>query len=96
MAIRPTQRRGAEYASERREDPEKAAIMRFFDATRYDVFAAGCIQDRVTGEYTDIPEAATQRDGVIWSNSDAYHFEKYDIALDEDFREYAIAHAPEA
>lgn len=36
------------------------------------------------------------RDGVIWGNKDAYHFEKYDMELSPEFRAYAIEHAPAA
>lgn len=43
------------------------------------------------------PEKATiMRDGVVWGNKDAYHFEKYDMELSPEFRAYAIAHAPKA
>lgn len=68
----------------------------FFNASFYEVAAAGCFEDEVTGEYTHIPEVATMRDGVVWGNKDAYHFEKYDMELSPEFRAYAIAHAPKA
>lgn len=96
MFIRPTYRNNGEYGVFHKPDPEKATIMRFFNATRYEIAAAGCFEDEVTGEYTNIPEVATIRDGVIWSNKDAYHFEKYDMELSEGFRSYAIEHAPTA
>lgn len=80
----------------RNPDPEKAAIMRFFNASDYDIFAAGFIFVEVSGEETDIPLAAMDRDGFCWSNRDAYYFEKYDMQLDPEFREYALAHASKA
>ena len=80
----------------RKPDPDKAAIMRFFNASEYDTFAAGFIFDVVSGEETDMPLAAMGRDGFSWSNEDAYYFERYDMELDPEFREYALAHAPEA
>lgn len=78
-----------------RPDPDKAAIMRFFEASEYDTFAAGYVLDEVKGEYTRIPLAAMDRDGFCWDNRDAYHFEKYDMELTPEFRAYALAHAPE-
>lgn len=80
----------------RKPDPDKAAIMRFFDASEYDIFAAGFIFDVVSGEETGIPLAAMGRDGFSWSNEDAYYFERYDMEFTPEFREYALAHAPEA
>lgn len=77
-------------------DYDKAAIKRFFNALDYDIFAAGFIFDVVSGEETDIPLAAMGRDGFSWSNEDAYYFERYDMELTPEFREYALAHAPEA
>ena len=66
MPIRPTHRGEHGYGVFHKPDPEKAAIMRFFNASSYEVAAAGCFEDEVTGEYTDIPEVATTRDGVVW------------------------------
>lgn len=78
----------------RKPDPEKAAILRFFKASDYDTFAAGYVYDEVADEETDMPLAAMDRDGFCWSNRDAYYFEKYDMELTPEFREYALAHAP--
>lgn len=75
-------------------DPDKAAIARFFEASEYDIFAAGYVIDKVTGEWTDIPLAATGRDGFCWDSDDAYHFGKYDMELTPEFRTYALAHEP--
>ncbi len=94
MPIRPTHRGEHGYGVFHKPDPEKAAIMRFFNASSYEVAAAGCFEDEFTGEYTDIPEVATMRDGVVWGNKDAYHFEKYDMELSQEFRAYALEHAP--
>lgn len=80
----------------RKPDPDKAAIMSFFNASEYDIFAAGFIFDEVSGKETDIPLAAMGRDGLSWSNRDAYYFERYDMQLDPEFRGHALAHAPEA
>ena len=55
MPIRPTHRGEHGYGVFHKPDPEKAAIMRFFNANSYEVAAAGCFEDEVTGEYTDIP-----------------------------------------
>lgn len=55
MPIRPTHRGEHGYGVFHKPDPEKAAIMRFFNASSYEVAAAGCFEDEVTGEYTDIP-----------------------------------------
>lgn len=96
MPIGPTYDTEHGYGVIHKPDPEKETIMRFFNSTRYEVTAAGCFEDEVTGEYTDIPEVATMRDGVIWGNKDAYHFEKYDMELSPEFRAYAIEHAPAA
>ena len=51
------------YARYGEQDPEKKAILRFFKASEYDWFAAGYITDEVTGEETNIAQAATVRDG---------------------------------
>lgn len=96
MSIKPTYRGEHGYGVFHKPDPEKETIMRFFNSTHYEVTAAGCFEDEVTGEYTDIPEVATMRDGVIWGNKDAYHFEKYHMELSPEFRAYAIEHAPAA
>lgn len=79
-----------------RSDPGKAAIMRLFNASDYDIFAAGFIFDVVSGEETDMPLAAIGRDGFSRSNEDAYYFERYDMELTPELREYALAHAPKA
>ncbi len=55
MPIRPTHRGEHGYGVFHKPDPEKAAIMRFFNASSYEVAAAGCFEDEFTGEYTDIP-----------------------------------------
>lgn len=86
MPMRPTYDSEHGYGVFHKPDLEKETIMRFFNSTRYEV----------TGEYTDIPEVATVRDGVIWGNKDAYHFEKYDMELSPELRAYAIEHAPAA
>ncbi|HJG36725.1 hypothetical protein [Enorma phocaeensis] len=97
MMKRPTHRTpdGA-YGVFHKPDADKQRIMRFFNASTYDIFAAGYLFDEVAGKETRIPLAAVQRDGFAWSNRDAYYFEKYDMQLDPEFREYALAHAPEA
>lgn len=94
MPIRPTHRGERGYGVFHKPDTEEAAIMRFFNASSYEVAAAGCFEDEVAGEYTDIPEAATMRDGVVWGNKDACHFEKYDMELSSEFRACAIEGAP--
>ena len=94
MPIRPTCDSERGYGVFHKPDPEEETIMRFFNSTHYEVTAAGCFEDEVTGESTDIPEVATMRDGVIWGNKDAYHFEKYNMELSPEFRAYAIEHAP--
>ncbi len=94
--IRPTYGGEHGYGVFHRPDPEKETIMRFFNASCYEVAAAGCFEDEVTGEYTRIPEVTTMRDGVVWGNKDAYHFEKYDMELSPEFCAYAITHAPKA
>ena len=71
-------------------------IMRLFNASDYDMFAAGFIFDVVSGEESDIPLAAIGRDGFSRSNEDAYYFERYDMELTPELREYALAHAPKA
>lgn len=57
MPIRPTYDTEHGYSVFHKPDPEKETIMRFFNSTRYEVAAAGCFEDEVTGEYTDIPES---------------------------------------
>lgn len=96
MATRARVKPEGAYGVFGKPDPDKAAIMRFFDSCAYEVAAAGCFEDEVAGGYTDIPEVATMRDGFVWGNKDAYHFQKYDMELDHSFREYALAHAPKA
>lgn len=71
-------------------DPDKRELLRFFREARYDAAAAGTIKDEVTGEYTDETEVATMRDGFVWGNKDAYHFERYDMELTPEFRAYAL------
>lgn len=96
MPIKAAYREGDEYGTFGVADPDKGAILRFFKATRYDVAAAGYLKDEKTGKETNTPELATMRDGYVWSNKDAYHFERYDLKLTEEFRAYALEHAPAA
>lgn len=55
--------------------------------------------DRAKGRVFHRPDpgkAAIGRDGFSRSNEDAYYFERYDMELTPELREYALAHAPKA
>lgn len=65
--------------------------MSFFNETAYDIAAAGFVRDEVTGRYTDVAEVAKIADGFCWGNKDSYHFDKYDVPLNPQFREYVLS-----
>ena len=72
-------------------DPFKAEILAFFESVEPVAVAAGYFIDEVTGEQvTDRAELGYIDGDWTWTAGDVYHFERYDLELSYDFREYAV------
>lgn len=68
--------------------PEKNIILDYLK--KYDCLAvmAHATADYITGEMLK-PSVQLFSDGIYqWTNEEIYHFEKYDIKLNDDFIEY--------
>jgi hypothetical protein len=69
---------------------EKEKILAYMKSGALSAFTSEPVHDRLTGE--EVKEADNQRtDGeFIWYESWIYHFEKYNLKLNDDFIEYVL------
>lgn len=75
-----------------KRDPEKGAIMAFIEGIAPVAVAAGYFNDAVTGDQvTGVDNMGYVSGPYSWCTEDVYHFERYDLELDPDFREYALS-----
>lgn len=54
-------------------------------------WAAGCVIDAFTGEPSGPPEVAFTDGEYHWQESEIYHLDKYDLALESDFITYVLS-----
>ena len=73
------------------KDPAKDQISAFFDSIEPVAVATGHFKDVVTGDVVLDQADKGYIDGEYsWCTQDVYHFEKYDLALSPDFRDYVL------
>ena len=54
------------------------------------VSVGGIVIDFQTKEWTNIENLDYETDNFYWNTSDIYHFEKYNLKLNDDFIEYVL------
>lgn len=74
-------------ATEKRDD--KSRVIKFLRSFS-PVSVSGIVTDFQTGEWTKIENLDYELDRFYWSESDIYHFEKYNLKLDDDFIQYVL------
>ena len=68
---------------------EREKILRFLESGE-PFGVGGRVQDVFMGEYTPLENAILEKDGYEWAITEAYHFEKYNLPLNEDFVNYVL------
>ena len=87
----------SDYEGAERMDTEalhdKTAVLKFMRTHKPVAAAAGFFTDVVTGETVHDCDWCAYEDGEWeWDDCDTYHVEKYDLKLNPEFVEYALAH----
>lgn len=67
------------------ENPHKRQILDYMKSFEEDVVCPIKVQDAVTGKSTEITLVYYTDGEFIWDERDIYHFEKYNISLNEHF-----------
>lgn len=62
----------------------------FFKENGKLVSIGGIVIDFQTNEWTNIENLDYETDDFYWNTSDIYHFEKYNLKLNDDFIEYVL------
>lgn len=71
--------------------PQKAKILSYLkNHTSNAAYASSTIIDLVTKEDTQLPEVAYNDGEYLWSSTLVYHFEKYNLKLDDDFIQHVL------
>lgn len=72
-------------------NPSKQAILGFLKSFPPEAVAAGYFTDLFTGqEIRNKDECYYESGKWWWTTQDIYHFEKYDMKLDDDFCKYVL------
>lgn len=74
-----------------KKEPRKAEILDFMLKQVGDGLCASKVYDHITGERTNITERMYFFKEYAWTETDMYHFEKYDMELKESFLEEVFA-----
>lgn len=77
----------------RGEEPEKKAILAFMKGVKPKYHTGAKVVDLVTGMETSVPLNASERGRWGWDATELYHFERYDLALEPAFVEFALSQA---
>lgn len=73
------------------EIPDKQKIIKYLKSFEKSSYTTQPVIDVLTGEKLDFVNDM-RSDGVYsWSDSEIYHFEKYNIKLDDNFIEYVLS-----
>lgn len=71
--------------------PQKAKILAYFkNHTSNAAHASSTIIDLVTNQDTRLPKVAYNDGKYSWSSTLVYHFEKYNLKLDDDFIQHVL------
>ncbi len=72
--------------------PYKNIILDYFNShTQNAAFASSTIIDVVTGEDTRLPKALYDDGEYQWNSTFVYHFEKYNLKLNDDFIQHVLS-----
>lgn len=66
----------------------KDSVISYMKSGHKKWFTTACVQDIVTEQETDIPDTGFTDGEYLWYAAEIYHFEKYNLKLNDDF----IAH----
>lgn len=71
------------------QNSEKARILKFLCSFN-PVSVTGIISDFQTGEWTKQENLDFEDGDFYWSSSDIYHFDKYNLKLNDDFIQHVL------
>ena len=66
----------------------KEKILKYLNSFEADCAAGMSLRDEITGEYVDSGVSGYEDGQYYWDTREIYHFEKYNMELNEDFVEY--------
>ena len=68
----------------------KMAILKYMRSFPHSAYTTAPVYDRITGEVVRESDDQITDGTYIWYESWIYHFEKYDLKLNDDFIEYVL------
>lgn len=71
--------------------PEKDKILKYLKSFSPDCAAGMCLVDEITGEEVGIGVEGYEDGVYYWDTREIYHFEKYNMELQNDFLEYVLS-----
>lgn len=71
--------------------PQKDKILQYLKSFNYSWITSQCVIDRKNNQAVNTAEKLYNDGNFEWSESDIYHFEKYDLILSPDFYNYISA-----
>lgn len=75
--------------SEREPAPMKEILLKFLKNGKV-TSIGGIVIDFNDGKWTGIESLDYESGEFYWDSSDIYHFEKYDVKLNDDFVQYVL------
>lgn len=72
------------------EVPEKSRILRYLKSFKPDCAAGMTLVDEITGADVDSGVNGFEDGVYYWDTRHIYHFEKYNLKLNDDFVEYVL------
>ena len=73
------------YVFSDKPHPHKERILRYLRLFNYSWVSSQCIFDKKNHQFIEIPEKLYNDEKYEWSESDIYHFEKYNLILNKEF-----------
>ena len=70
--------------------PDKDKIVAFLRSSSPVAYSSAPVIDKLDGTKTKYMDNLRQCDGFRWSESEIYHFEKYNLRANNDFIQYVL------
>lgn len=69
----------------------KDEIISYMKSGQKEWFTTACVYDIVTKQEIDIPDTGYTDGEYLWYATEIYHFEKYNLKLNDDFIEHVLS-----
>ena len=73
----------------------KDEIVSYMKSGHKEWFTTACVTDIVTGEETETPDNGFTDGKYLWYAAEIYHFEKYNLKLNDDFIAHVLSKTAE-